>query len=61
MLSPGTLKNDRCYKKDLYEKCGVKEYWIATPGEQTIEVYLLSDGKYVFDNVYTFSDDEELT
>ena len=25
VLSPGTAKNDRGYKRDLYGKCGVKE------------------------------------
>ena len=28
VLSPSTAKNDRGYKKDLYEQSGVKEYWI---------------------------------
>ena len=52
VLSPSTVKNDRGYKKDLYEKAGVREYWIVDPTIRTIEAYLLSDGKYVLDGFY---------
>lgn len=53
ILSPSTAKNDKGYKKQLYEKSGIKEYWIISPKEHQIEVYLLKDGKYELDNVYT--------
>lgn len=52
VLSPRTAKNDRGYKKDLYESSGVKEYWIVDPTLRSIEAYLLSDGKYTLDGVY---------
>ncbi len=52
VLSPGTSKNDKGYKKDLYEKSGVKEYWIIDPVPRSIEVYLLTDGKFALDEVY---------
>ena len=52
VLSPSTAKNDRGYKKDLYEKAGVKEYWIVDPVSCSIEVYLLAYGKYFLDEVY---------
>lgn len=52
ILSPSTAKNDRGYKKDLYEKSGVKEYWIVDPNLRSIEAYLLSDGKYNLDGFY---------
>lgn len=58
VLSPSTAKNDRGYKKDLYERCGVKEYWIIDPVSKSIEIYLLKDGKYYVDNVYGVYDDE---
>ena len=44
-------------KKDLYEKCGVKEYWIVDPENRSIEVYLLQDGKYKLDNIYSIFPD----
>lgn len=52
VLSPGTEKRDRGYKKDLYEKSGVREYWLVEPETQTVEVYLLKDKKFVLDEVY---------
>ena len=44
VLSPSTGKNDRFYKKDVYGKCGVKEYWLVEPGGMSIEVYLQRNG-----------------
>lgn len=52
VLSPGTAKNDRGYKKNLYETAGVKEYWIVDPISHSIEVYILANGKFVLDEVY---------
>ena len=52
VLSPETVKNDKGYKKDLYEKSEIKEYWIIDPMPRSIEVYLLTDGKFALDEVY---------
>lgn len=52
VLSPGTAKNDRGYKKNLYETARVKEYWIVDPIAHSIEVYILADGKFILDEVY---------
>lgn len=52
VLSPGTHKRDTKYKKELYERCGVREYWIVNPESRTVTVYLLQDGKFVLDEVY---------
>lgn len=60
ILSPSTAKNDKWYKKNVYEASGVPEYWIVSPKEKSIEVYLLRDGRYVLDNLYTFYTEEEL-
>ena len=60
VLSPGSVKIDRGYKKNLYEKYGVKEYWIVNPEDKTIEVYLLKDGKYELDNVYKKYGEQDL-
>lgn len=57
VLSPSTAKNDRGYKKDLYEKAGVMEYWIADPIARTIETHILSNGKYSLDEVYALYPD----
>ena len=52
VLSPGTTKKDKGYKKNLYETAGVKEYWIVDPITHSIEVYILTDGKFILDEVY---------
>ena len=53
ILSRSTQKHDRGVKMQVYERNGVKEYWIVSQLEKSIEVYHLLDGKYVLDEVYT--------
>jgi len=60
VLSLGTAKRDRGYKKDMYEKCGVREYWIVSPKEKTVEVYLLEDGHFRLDGAYSLVPEEIL-
>ena len=60
VLSPSTAKNDRGYKRDLYERSGIPEYWIVDPSNKSIEVYLLREGRYSLDNIYTLYPAEEL-
>ncbi len=40
------INHDRITKYDDYEKHGVLEYWIVDPDEETVEQYLLENGKY---------------
>lgn len=49
ILSPATRQNDLGSKKDAYEKFGVKEYWVIDPISQTVDIYILRDGRYVLD------------
>ena len=59
VFSKSTMKRDIGIKKDVYERNGVKEYWIINPWSESIEVYLLRNGKYELDGVYIdYSDDE---
>jgi Uma2 family endonuclease len=46
IISPSTIENDRIYKKLVYEKFGVKEYWIVDPQEEMIEVWALQDDRF---------------
>ena len=46
ILSPSTATTDTTLKKQLYERTGVAEYWIADPDNQRLECYRLSDGVY---------------
>ena len=64
VLSPSTQKRDKTIKKDAYEKYAVKEYWIVSGKEKSIEAYHLNDGRFVLDNVYSVYPDwqwEEMT
>lgn len=42
VLSPSTAERDRIYKRSLYARYGVRECWIVSPEEKTIEVMELS-------------------
>ncbi|HEY0828533.1 MAG TPA: Uma2 family endonuclease [Bacilli bacterium] len=46
VLSPSTGKHDLFHKKTLYERFGVKEYWIADPVYAVVYQYKLEDGSY---------------
>jgi Uma2 family endonuclease len=39
VLSDGTRKRDEGIKRELYERFGVKEYWLVDPVRQTVLVY----------------------
>lgn len=57
VLSPRTAKNDRTYKKHVYETCGVKEYWLVSPAERWVEQYLLENGQLTLREVYAVHPD----
>ena len=46
VISPSTFKKDTIYKKNLYEKHKVKEYWIIYPAEKIILRYVLEGDAY---------------
>ena len=52
ILSFRTARYDRGRKKEIYEQCGVPEYWIVSPEERSIERYLLRDGKFALEWIY---------
>ena len=53
ILSPSTAKYDKDKKFSLYEKAGVREYWIVDPKTKTVHAFLLQpNGKYDFGTVY---------
>jgi Uma2 family endonuclease len=53
VLSPSTLKKDWNYKFNLYEKAGVREYWIVDPKTKVTTVFVLQpDGEYDLGTVY---------
>ena len=59
IFSRSTMNRDTTVKKDIYERNGVREYWTIDPWRETVEIYLLNDGKYVFVGRYeNYSEDE---
>ena len=46
ILSPGTEDRDRGYKRTLYERSGVREYWIVDPNEASIDVFRQSSAGF---------------
>ena len=58
VLSSSTARNkrnDTVTKFKLYQKAGVREYWIIDPESQTVTVYNLENGKYIANN---YSDED---
>lgn len=43
ILSPSTLRHDRIVKLNLYQRAGVREYWIVDPENRSVTVCLPDD------------------
>lgn len=56
ILSPSSMRNDRLLKFNLYQRAGVKEYWIVDPEAKVVQVMTLEDGQYYVPLVYTARD-----
>ncbi len=52
IASPGTVSRDRREKFYLYEKYGVREYWMVDSLEKFIEVYFHENGRFQRQGVY---------
>lgn len=52
VLSPSTVKRDRTHKKDVYGRCGVRECWLVSPADKTIEAYRNNGTELVLHEVY---------
>ncbi len=46
VISPSSKLYDRVNKHMAYEQAGVPEYWLADPRKQSIELFVLKDGRY---------------
>lgn len=55
VLSPTTASHDHVRKLALYERAGVREYWIADPLKKRVYVYFLEKESFNVDT-YTFED-----
>ncbi len=60
--SPATMKNDKIWKFNKYEKAGVKEYWIAEPEGKIISIFTLQENnRYGRPESYTETDKVKVT
>lgn len=46
VLSPSTAGHDQILKRAVYERHGVREYWLIHPADKVVTVYQLVDGAY---------------
>lgn len=46
VLSPATAGHDQIVKRELYERAGVREFWLVHPLDKVVTIYLLRDGAY---------------
>ncbi|MCL1919203.1 MAG: Uma2 family endonuclease [Peptococcaceae bacterium] len=55
ILSPSTERKDKVTKLNLYQKAGVREYWIVDIDSKTVQVCILKNDEYII-KAYTDAD-----
>lgn len=60
VLSPSTMRNDKTIKKEIYAKFGVREYWLVSADEKSVEVYRINGTEFVLHNIYALHPDWQL-
>jgi len=56
VLSPSTAYKDKTVKKDLYEQCGILNYFLVDPEAKTVDKFLLKENKYHYIGCYGVDD-----
>jgi Uma2 family endonuclease len=56
VLSPNSVSKDLHEKYEVYEKAGVREYWVVHPVEKTIIAFILKNGKFQTSKPLTVGD-----
>ncbi len=57
ILSPSTASKDMKVKRNIYEKFGVKEYWLVHPDEKLIMIYQIgADNQYAKAEIFSEED-----
>jgi len=52
IISPGTADRDRHYKKTLYARHGVAEYWLVDPEAKAVEIYVPGEAGFRLERVF---------
>ena len=56
ILSPSTQRHDRLTKFNLYQRAGVREYWIIDTSSKSVQVFVLEDGRFTAKDFGTAGD-----
>ena len=56
VLSPGTARTDRVDKMPIYAQQGIPCLWLIDPALHTLEVFVLSNGRWQMEGVYQEDD-----
>jgi Uma2 family endonuclease len=56
VLSPSSASHDQILKRALYERHGVREYWLIHPVDLIVTVYRLVDGTYGKPDIFELKD-----
>lgn len=56
IISPRSVMTDRYRKIQLYARAGVPEYWIVTPHQPLVEIFVLNNGEYTLRALFTRED-----
>ena len=57
IISPKNSKRDLKDKFEIYQEYGVREYWIVSPNDETVNVFVLDQsGKFQFVGIYAEDD-----
>jgi Uma2 family endonuclease len=46
VLSPSTASHDHIHKRRVYERAGVREYWLVHPTDRLVTIYRLENGVF---------------
>ena len=60
VLSPSTANRDKGWKMRVYERNGVREYWIVDPISQSVDQYVLEDGRFTLRTSCTLTEEVNL-
>ena len=52
ILSPSNVCHDLLVKLNLYQRAGVREYWVVSPEQKTVQVFLLNGSSLQLHEVY---------
>lgn len=52
ILSPSTERHDRGYKRTMYARNGVREYWLVDPAAETVEMLTEAEEGFVTESIF---------